>query len=297
MEQLYNAKTLWQDFSPTAEPLDVYVMNVSEQEGVETKKIYFTGRVFDGNAKTRIFATVCKPTDQSTKRAVVIVDDYKKDVDPAVLRDFAKRGFVSIAIDFAGRRDKGLHTLYPQVIDYCNADSAPTMFEINRTARETKLYEYALNCMRAVTYLIEVEKTSKVSLVAIAKGLSVGMIVMGVDKRLSNGVAMFGRLRAFYPTADANVKVNLADTDELNEHLEQSDKSQKWNLALSPQAYASQIDIPLYVINSANSMYVNVLESNAMYNRINDDSRMLILPLSIDFLPTEYSSCVIKWMQ
>lgn len=296
MEQLYTSKTLWQDFSPTAEPLDVNVMNTCEEGNVVTKNVYFTGRVFDGISRTRVFATVCRPTDKTTKRAVLVVNDYKKPIDSAVLKDLAKRGFIAVAIDFAGRCKKGLHTLYPEIIDYCNADVAPDMFTIIKTARETKFYEYALNCMRAITYLIEAEKATKISLMTVAKGVRVGMIVMGADKRLCNGAVLFGGLRTKYPMENADSDI-LTDKDELNEHLEESDKSQKWMLALSPQAYASQIDIPLYVVNSANSMYVDVLESNAMYNRINDNSRMLILPLSIDFLPADYSQSVISWMQ
>jgi len=297
MEQMYNSKTLWQDFSPTSEALDVNVLETVEADGIIEKRLYFTGRATENSCMSRVYAVVCSKSVKQSKSAVLVVGDYKKTIETDVLRDFAERGFVAMSIDFPGRRDKGIYTIYPFDLDYCNADVAPDMFELTDTAKETKFYEYALNCMRAVTYLIEEEKAAKVSLVTSGIGSYIGLIALGVDKRIVNGAVLFGSLNKIVSDAEEERKVDLSDEEKLNEHLEQSEKAQKWTVALSPQAYALQIDVPLYVVNSANSMLTDVVEVNKMYYRINDDSRMLILPLSIDFMPSEYAMSVIKWLK
>lgn len=297
MEQTYTAQTLWQDFSPESEDLDVDLLRTETQNGVTTKRLYFTGRTFGGGRKSRVYAVVCKPAEKPASKAVLVIGDYSKPIETSVLQDIASRGNIAVAIDFAGRNDRGLFTLYPLDVDYCNADAAPDRYYIGETAKQTKLYEYALNSMRAVTYLLKEEKARKVSVITVFKGSYVGLIVLGTDKRLSRGAVLFGDLHSNYKGKDQNdADVEQLDEDELNEHLEESEKAQKWGLALSPQAYASQIDAPLYVINSADSAKVDVIKSNKMYYRINDDSRMLILPNTIDFLPADYTDGVMKWL-
>ena len=66
-----------------------------------------------------------------------------------------------MAIDFAGRCPKGCFTLYPFSLDYCNADKAKSYFDVGETAKESKIYEYAVGCMRAVTCLLTQEKGQK----------------------------------------------------------------------------------------------------------------------------------------
>lgn len=122
MDQLYTSTTLWQDFDPTAEDLDVNVLKTVESDGVITKRLYFTGRSFADGSKTRVFATVCNKAEKPSKKAILVVDNYKREIDESVLTDLANRGFVAMAIDFVGRREVGLHTLYPRCVDYCNAD-------------------------------------------------------------------------------------------------------------------------------------------------------------------------------
>lgn len=296
MEQTYTAKTLWQDFAPDAEPLDVNVLRVTEQNNVITKKLFFTGRTF-GVRKSRVLAVVCRPANKTATKAVLVVGDYSKPIDTAVLQDIAARGKIAIAIDFAGRNNCELCTLYPFDVDYCNADVARDKFYVGESAKQTKLYEYALNSMRAVTYLIQEEKARKVSIVTVFNGSYVGLMVLGTDKRISRGVILFGNLNINYRgVVQSDYNVEHLDEEQLNEHVEEKEKAQKWGLALSPQAYASQIDVPLYVINSANSARVDVAKVNGMYFRINDDSRMLILPHTIDFLPSRYTDGVINWL-
>ena len=295
MDNVLSSQTLWEGFDPTAEQLDTVVIKQDTNNGIVTKYLYFTGRELE-QGKSRIFATVCYENNRKAKTGVLVIGDYDKPIEEDILTDLATRGFVAMSIDFAGRRDVGLHTLYPEQLDYCNADVAKTMFEITQTARETKMYEYTLNCRRAITYLLEEQKVKDVSVLTSIKGVYVGIMVLGVENRVKNGVLLFGNLFRSYPEQIADDNMMRMNADELERHLAGELKRQMWSLGLAPQAYAMQIKVPVYVVNSANSPYVDITETSRTFFRLNGESRLLILPTAMDYLPTKYTDCVVRWL-
>lgn len=294
MDKILTLQSLWEGFDPTAEQLDTVVLKQTKR-GIITKQLYFTGREL-AHGETRVLATVCFANSAENKPAVLVVGDYAHPYDESILVDLAKRGFVAMSIDFAGRCDFGLHTLYPEELDYCNADVAKSMFEISVTARETKLYEYALNCRRAITYLLSEEKVSQVSILTSNKGVYVGIMVLGVDNRVTNGAILFGNLTRMFPEPSKEEYKLDMDKDELERHIAYDTNRQMWTLGLAPQTYALQIKVPVYVVNSANSPFVNIAETSKTFFRLNSNSRFLILPTSMDYLPSRYSDGVAKWL-
>lgn len=296
MENILTTQTLWENYDPTAEQLDVNVFKTYEKDGLIVKQLYFTGRSLSANQKTRVFATVCCKNTKSVKPAVLLVGDYKKPINLNDLEELAKSGFVAMAIDFAGRASKGLFTFYVEELDYCNADVAPGMFEVEKTARETKTFEYALNCRRAITYLFQEEKIKQVSLLTIGSGVYVGAIVLAVDQRLTNGAVLFGDISRPFPDS-GDGKIDSDDDDDLNRHLDYERKRQLWTLGLAPQTYALQIKIPLYVINSANSAFVDIEKANKIFGRLNYECRFLLLPTAIDYITDKYFEGLVKWLK
>lgn len=293
--EILNAQSLWENFSPTAEPLEINEFKTVEKDGLIEKHLYFTGRYFDSVKKTRVYAVVCYKNTKIAKQAVLFVDDYKRPVNVAELEQLARSGFFAMGIDFAGRADCGMYTAYPEELKYCNAKDAKDIFSITTTARETKLYEYALNCRRAITYIAMQEKIKGISLVSMGRGVFTGMIVMGTETRLTNGAVLFGALNCEYPEYDG-----VADTDNaasLNRHLEYDICRQSWTLGLAPQSYAMKIGIPLYVINSANSSYVDIEQINKTGARLNRECRFLILPNAIDYLSDKYFDGLVRWLK
>ena len=291
MDSVLNSQTLWEGFDPSAEQLDTVVLKKDNVDGVVTKSLYFTGRTLPSNTKSRVYAQVCYKGRHTGKPAVLVVSNYSHTICEQALVDIANRGFVAMSIDFAGRREVGLHTLYPDELDYCNADVAHTIFEIFDTPRETKLFEYALNARRAITYLLQEEKVASVSVLTAGKGVYVGIIVLGEDSRVSNGAILFGNLNRAYPDATAE------ETEDLERNIAYDNRRQVWTLGLAPQTYASQIKVPVYIVNSANSPYVDLMQANKMFLRVNSDSRLLILPNTIDYLPEGYVDGVIRWLK
>ena len=291
MEEILTLQKLWEGYDPEAEELDVTVLNTVEKDGIVTKRVYFTGRELDG-CKTRVFGVVCNKATRSSRHAVLVVDDYDKPIDEKVLVDLAERGFIAMAIDYVGARDTGLHTLYPEPLAYCNASANQDIYNIVTTARDIKVYEYALNSRRAVSYLLACENANGVSVMGAKKGVDVASIVLGVDERVTNGVLAFGRIWRNYPELVVKDGDNIA-----KKQAEYDYKSQSWMMGLAPQTYMLQIKVPLYVIISSNSYYTNVHNANKSFSRVNCVSKLLILPNSLDFVPTKYANGVTKWLK
>lgn len=296
MQDILTSQTLWENFDPSAEQLDIDVIKTTTEGNVTTKHVYFTGRR-ESYGPTRVFANVCYKGSAKGKPSILVVGSYSKPIDVEQLHDLANRGFVAMAIDFAGRRDKGLFTLYPLSIDYCNDLVAPSMFEITDTARETKIFEYATNACRAITYLLEEEKVNSVSLLTVGKGVYVGIVVLGVDKRVEKGAILFGNLFRNYPDPTNREKIGMDDDDDLNRHIEYDVKRQIWTLGLAPQSYALQIKVPLYIVTSANSEHVDASVTSKMFYRVNNQCLLLILPTCMDYLTKKYSDGVIRWIK
>lgn len=290
------SKTLWEGFDPAAEPLDIDLIKQTKSDGIVTKQLYFTGRVTQ-HGKTRVYGVVCSPSGGTNHPAVLLVSNYSAPIELNTLRDLAKRGFAAMSVDLAGRRDKGLHTLYPEELDYCNESMSDSMFTIKDTVRETKLYEYALCCRRALTYLLDVENVPQVSVLTAGKGVYVGIIVLGIDNRVKNGAILFGNLYRNFPVMEQDENVLDVGKDELERHIAYDTLRQQWIMGLAPQTYAQQIKVPVYVVNSANSPFVDILQTGKQMMRVNGDSRLLVLPTSMDYLPARYVDSVVHWLK
>lgn len=296
MDYVLTSQTLWESFDPNGEQLDTDVIRVFHKGGKTVKYLYFTGRE-TRLGKSRVFATVCYKDTVAGKRAVLVVGDFASPIDEKVLLDLADRGFVAMSIDFAGFRQIGLFTLYPEDIDYCNYRFKQSMFEISETAEQTKLYEYSLNCRRAITYLLDEENVETISLLAVDEGVYTGLIVLGVDSRVSNGAILFGNLYRDFPERSISENMIGADEEELNRHIAYDMHRQMWTLGLAPQTYALQIKAPVYIVNSANSPQVDVMQTSKTFARVNGESRLLILPTSMDYLPKSYTDGVVQWLR
>ena len=289
MELLTN-KTLWEGFDPSAEQLDVTVAKVVTDDQLTFKKIYFTGRTFASGRKTRVCANICQPNKKSSK-AVLLVSNSNGSTHDEELKNIAQNGFLAMWVDINGRTENGCGTMYPEEVSYCNAVENKDIFYFGETARESKLYEQSLCYMRAITYLVGEEKVKTISVVTIGECSTIGAIVCAQDKRVTNGLFMFGRLHIDYPQADCAVDNNAT----LQEQFAYEDKRQAWTMGLAPQSYAMNITVPVYVVNSANSHAVDIVEISNVYNRVNEQSRLLIVPDMFDCLDLRYIKSAIAW--
>ena len=169
-------------------------------------------------------------------------------------------------------------------------------FEVGETVRETKIYEYALNCMRAVTYLLQAERAKSISVVTVKKGARVGVVVLGTDPRVTNGTVVFNSFYRDYPAYQGKAGKNGKwDGSALQKRLDYEDTRQKWLSGIAPQSYAIQAKMPVYLIVSANSPYDDATNANKMFLRLNKNSKFLLLPMVMDCLPDEYVDGIVRW--
>lgn len=298
METIITAKALWEGYDPTTEQLDVNFLRTQESDGLVTKRLYFTGRTFADGSCSRIFATSCSKNTNGARPALLLVGDYHEPMHNQAMRVLAERGFTVLSIDFAGNGGDGLHTLYPSCLSYCNANQAPDKFEMQRCAQQTKLYEYALKCRRAITYLLNQPKTNGVSLLAVGCGVHVALMVLGVDTRVERASLLFGNLNIQYPQLQQSQEEQLdQEQDDLQTMLKYDEYKQMWLTGLAPQAYFQQVQTPMYVVLSANSPNVNLLQSDKTFRRANDKSRLFIAPTVCDYLNESCLDGVVKWLK
>lgn len=286
--EIFTPNQLWEDFDPATEQLDSDVFAVRDYDGVEVKKLYFNGTVFPNGHKTRVLGVVCRPQEGDATKGVLVVGDYRKPVCVDDLVALAKNGFVVMSVDYAGRGNLG--TIYPEEQDYLNADVAESLYYVGNSVKDNKIYEYVKNTRRAIGYMLAEEGVDELSVVGVESGSYIGTIVLGTDTRISRGTVVFGPLYATYP-------LNEADNAELSERLAEEDVARAWTMGLAPQSYLMQISAPLYVVISANSANVDIVEAGKMYYRVNDDSRLLILPTTLDYLPQKYIDSVVDWLK
>lgn len=288
MELLTN-KTLWEGFDACAEQLDVTVAKIAIDDKFTFKKIYFTGRTFASGRKTRVCANVCYPNKKPVKSVLLIGES--NNVTSQDLYDIAQNGFLAMSVDVDGRTSNGCGTMFPEEVDYCNAVANKDLFFFDGTVRNSKLYEQSLCCMRAITYLVECENVQTISVVTIGNYSTVGAIVCAQDNRVTNGMFLFGTLNVDYPDAD----IVVDDKASLQDQFAHDDKSQAWTMGLAPQSYLMNITVPVYVVNSANSHAVDVVEVSKAFNRLNDQSRLLIIPDLFDCVDARYVKNIINW--
>lgn len=288
--ELLTTKTLWYGFDPSAEPLDVTIARVEKEDKLTFKKIYFTGRTFASGRQTRICAHICQPNKKATKAVLLISPSGRENIYQEI-RDIAEKGFVAMAVDIDGRTETSCGTMYPEEVSYCNAIENKDVFYFGENVRESKLYEQALSCMRAITYLVEEMKVATVSVLTLGHCSSVGIIVCAQDKRVTNGALLFGDLNIDYPEKDFIVDGKAS----LQDQFAHDDKSQAWTMGLAPQSYIIKISVPVFVVNSANSHLSDVADVSKSFYRLNDQSRLLIVPDMLDCLDSRYIKSVIAW--
>ncbi len=290
--EILTTDLLWADFDPATEQLDSDTFACRKNDGLLTKKLYFNGSAFPSGHKARVYGEVCRPDDDLPHKGVFVIGDYQKPVCQGDLAEFAKQGFVAMSVDYAGAgANGGLGTIYPEEQAHLHKDNAQSLFYVGNSVKDNKIYEYVKNARRAIGYMLKEENVTDVSVVCVNQGSYIGTIVLGTDSRVARGIVVFGALYSEYPLAEEN-----PTDDNLSRRLEEEDVARAWTMGLAPQSYVMQITAPLYVVLSANSKYVDIVEASKMYYRVNDDSRLLILPTTADYLPQKYMSGVTLWI-
>jgi dienelactone hydrolase len=153
-----------------------------------TQEVWYEGEPFAGKA-TRIFAYVGRPEGAGPHPAVVLVHGGGGEAFRDWAVHWAKRGYVSIAMDTAGKGPK----------KSVNPDAGPdqedrTKFRTDLPARDMWTYHAVAAAIRGHSLLLslpEVDK-AKTALTGISWGGYLTCIIAGVDERFKAAVPVYG---------------------------------------------------------------------------------------------------------
>ncbi len=285
------ALELWQNWQ-TDTPLDVNTISAQQIGDNSVQHLFFSGRAVEGGC-SRVYGAVVTPT-KCNRHAILVVGSVHLPVDEAELSFWADKGYVAMGIDYAGNSNNCRHTIYPHSIEYANYNSSSDMYMDD--TNKGKWYEYTVGTMRAVQYLLETV-ADKVSIVSYGSGARVATIALAVDKRIHNGAILFGSMQdnlEYYDTEQVDIH---SDKRELASLLEHNEQLQRWELLYSPQSYMHNIEAPIYMLASGNSLYTDVTTLSESYYRTNDNSCLMVLPDTLDYCHNGILEGVSQWIQ
>ena len=300
--KLLSPQMLWEGFDPTIEPLDKQTYKTVDVDGITTEELYFTGRTLPNGSKTRVFAVVCYKSTRSSKPALLVINEPSKPIDVAELQYWARQGFITMAVDMRGQVDHGRFTVYPTQLSYANSLDCTDDFTLRNTAKETKWYEYGVSNMRAVTLLSNHKYVKGVSVLTLGSGCRVGMMVLAKDTRVQNGAIVFGNLVDEYPFTHPKQYTDLQllsmeNVSLVDKQLSKKEHEQIWEMGIGPQSYLPFIQVPIYVVCGGNSVNIQISTLSKAFGRVNDKSKLLILPDAFDYLPNYMVDSIAKWFK
>lgn len=297
MSNINSPIELWQDFDSSALPLDVNIAATKITDQYTIQHIYFTGTSTD-NGCIRVYGVVVKNNQKCTNGlALLLINDLNKGIDIQELKYWADRGRVAMSIDYLGQGE-GIHTVYPQSMQYLvNAHK----HQQTTSPKQSCWYQYSAMTMRAIEYLRSRDDVQHLSLMSIANGSNIAMIVLGIDNRIDNGALIFGNL--YY---ESNIKSSQT-VDEDNDQDNDEDNQQPINTAitdighttllLAGQNYLPLIKVPIYVVATGNSNVSDIVSLSDTYFRTSEHSRLLIIPDGYDYMQDNVVEGIDRWLQ
>lgn len=161
--------TLWKDFDCTL-PFEEETLSERTEDGAVFRDVTFSARRV-GEERVRVYARYVYPAGGESFPAVMILFEAGSAFDERFVRRFVARGYGVLCVDYCGENGTGLHTVYPQAIDYANyARAEKHMLYAEPTARETSWYEWACVARYAARWLSERKEVTKMGAIGLRTG-------------------------------------------------------------------------------------------------------------------------------
>lgn len=297
MKELFTAQSLWSDFDPNSQPLDVTVIKTEQIGNVTLEHVYFNGRKID-NEVTRVFGVVAFTTN--SQACMVVVNKVNLPIDINTLCYWANNGYVAISIDYYGENSLNQrYTIYPLSLDYDNyVRSGRHRTHCDENAKCTVWYDYTVNTMRAVTFLIQNKhaEEGKIYLYSVGNASKIAVMCLAVDKRLTSGAVLFGNIWEEYEEIDTATVVIEDEKEEITKEIEMVEEQERWLLGICPQSYLGQIACPTFVVIGSNSTVTDMdMTTSNMPRILNRNSRCLIIPHMLGTVTTTVRRALNDW--
>ncbi len=245
--------TLWQDFNPIKDPLEVVVGAVTSTERYVSKEMTFTvDTVADG--KIRAYANVVVQKGGVAPTVLFLPTGESEIKKTTFFEMLIDRGFNVITVDYGGKSRKkaeGKYTVYPDSLAYCIYSKNRKLLSAPTEASRSPWYIWMKVVRRAITLAFEESNVDKDKLVLLGylEGAQLAWKVSGID----------GRVRALVPVCACGFTEyrNKAKygADEVTQF---SDDWDCWLAGISTQAYAKMLMAPVYLVTGTNSTYADM---------------------------------------
>lgn len=233
--EILTPQIIWKGYDAAALPLSVSVLSDKKAGQERVVLAYFNGpTTTEGVA--RVFVRCVIPAAAAGKKvpAVVIMADAHRSVEELDCSALVRRGYAVVMPDWVGARGDTPHfTIYPRAMAYANF-TPDCLTSVPEDMRFNCWNAWAEVVMRALTFAAQLDGVDAGRLALIGDGVSVAAVIKAaaVDARAKCAVTLF---------SSGQRPAESGGQDYL-----------RYKVALSDEAYAPMIKVPLLMMVASN---------------------------------------------
>ncbi len=277
--ELITAQTLWKDYNPRNLPLNETLLKTEIFERYSVKHIYFNGEATSDGC-TRIYARLYTPASIPSGASVVLMNDIESPFDPTYIDFLTDCGFTVLALDYAGKNDGNLFTIYPKSLSFANYyTSDSSYYKLPDNPKQSTQYVYACVMLRGYVYLENIDSldSHRISFFGVRRGA-------------------FQVYKAAYVEPNASCAVALFNSS-LYEGLDlKTDKALVYNTSLANNLYVPLLTVPTYIIDSSNNHENSLFNTSDLYALTSDSCRFYIAEHSDNTLNAEQRKSLLSFI-
>jgi hypothetical protein len=279
---------VWQDYDAEKESLETLI-NDEYKENLYLHRSYTITACTVEDGKVRVGVRVTQNIKLRRKKAVLIVQEYRKKVQKKVVKDLADMGYKVVVPDCTGN-DISYKTTFPPSLKYGNiAEAEEHISQVCPTAKETCQYLYSMVVKRTITFIKKELGIDDIIVMGIGDATEVAMQVAGSDIRLKGLVCING--------AGYREYIGLNKYGEKNE-LEIDHKLMCWLTGVAAVAYAKHIQVPIMIAISSNGREADIDRlSNLMMLLKENQANIVITPRSADSISHQAYMTTLNWIE
>lgn len=277
---------VWQDYDAQGE-LDLYCNKESVDKNYCFSTYTFSAlKVEDGSLKAVV--DVVKSTKVVSDKAVLIVQEYHKTTQKAVIKNLIDQGYTVVIPDCSGIGKK-YKTEFPPSLSYGKIENAGDHIKmVCPTAKETCQYLYSLITKRAITFINRELNINDIIIMGIGEASEVAMQVVGSDKRPKGLVCLNG--------AGYKEYLHLNKFGNKKE-LEIDQQLLCWLTGVASVAYAKHIEVPVMIALSSNSRYIDIDRLPNLLALLKEKSTSIVItPGSCNSISHYAYNTIVAWM-
>lgn len=226
------------DFIPQAESVEKLI------DGNYTITNFYVGGKMVLDSQVKIYCTSIQVSEKP-ERAVLVIPDFERGIDFALLKSLADQGYLALSVDLAGASEfKDKYTVYPDSIKYANFSLAKDkLFSVEKDVLKTCWFEWDCVVKYLLEYLYKNLKIKDVGLIGVGKAGTVLWHVLANDKRIRFAVSI---LNAGWETYLNYGKFKSQTPSNF------TDEQVKYLAGIEAQAYAPYATCPVLVLSATN---------------------------------------------